>query len=50
MNNIQRIQTGNNYNFKQDGYFYYRVDTMFMRLRPGKIIPDQWNGKRWVKC
>lgn len=50
MNKKQIIQSGNNYNVKQHGNYYYRVDNMFMRLRQGQLYPEQLTNKGWVKC
>ena len=50
MNKKQKIQSGDNYNIKVSGNFYYRVNTMFMRLRQGELYPEQLTDQGWVKC
>jgi len=47
---IKKIQSGKDYNIELDNAFYYNVGTGPMRLIKGNLVPEQWNGKRWVKC
>lgn len=38
------------FNLQVEDVFYYAVDGWFYKLRHGELIPEQWNGTKWIQC